>query len=100
MIEQLRLAPLSPRNQALFRALQDLVIRHVRHEREWLSQALRSDKPLDTARLDRYVEQARPLVERARTVLDNAPAARGAPDHRAPKDEGDGEKVLAWPCGA
>jgi hypothetical protein len=98
LIDQLR-ATSAARDDGLFRALQWLVIQHLREEREWLREALSQDPPPDPARLERYLEQTRPLVQRGRALLDGQPADRNAAA-RGEDEAGGGVKVMGWPCGA
>jgi hypothetical protein len=64
IVEQLNVAPPSSREDPMFRALQWLVARHVRAEREWLQDALTREPLPDGRKLARYVEHTRPMVER------------------------------------
>lgn len=69
LIETLASRP-AARNDPMVRALQTLLLLHVRSEREWLEHAIRSHPhPLrqETA-IARYLAQCAPLLERTRRV--------------------------------
>lgn len=69
LIEQVEQSPASVRSDPMFRALQWLAIRHARAEREWVQDALTRRPLADDARLERFVEQTRPLLARARDAM-------------------------------
>jgi hypothetical protein len=73
LIEQIGEAP-AMRNDPMLRALQWLVLRHVRAEREWLQDALGGEPLPDDAKLGRFVEQIRPLLARARQAMEAPPS--------------------------
>jgi hypothetical protein len=81
IVEQLNRAPAAARDDPMFRALQWLVVRHARAEREWLQDALTRQPSPDPGRLARFVEQTRPLLDRARSVMEGSlPAEPGRTD--------------------
>lgn len=79
IVEQLNAAPTAARDDPMFRAMQWLVARHVRAEREWLLDALTCQPLPDEHRLERFVEQTRPLIERAQRVMDGQRPAEDGP---------------------
>jgi hypothetical protein len=85
LVEQLgRASPAPKRDDPMFRALQWLVARHTRAEREWLQEAVTRQPLPDVGRLDRFVEQTRPLVDRAlQTMAGGRTGERDDPGGRA-----------------
>jgi hypothetical protein len=74
LIEQIGEAPATMRNDPMLRALQWLVLRHARAERQWLEDALaREPLPADS-KVGRFVEQTRTLLARAHQAMESPPS--------------------------